>query len=135
MKSRPEIRRDGGLSARLGAAAEEAAARLLLSQGYTLLERNWRRPGLELDLAARSPDGRLVLVEVRGRRLNATVDAGLSLIRRKRLRFLRAARLYAALRGAEEARLDVILLSWTDGACQLRHLRDLGGELLGGGAG
>jgi len=50
-----------------GAAAEEAAARYLESQGCQVLERNWRCRTGEIDLIAR--DGEvLVFVEVRSRR-------------------------------------------------------------------
>lgn len=74
-----------------------------------------------------------MLVEVRGRRLGAAPDPALSLFRRKRLRFLRAALLYAAAHGEPEPRLDVVLVGWGAGVCVVRHLRDVGDELLAGG--
>lgn len=51
----------------LGRRGEEAAVRLLLAKGYTILARNWRIRSGELDIVAR--DGRtLVFVEVKTRR-------------------------------------------------------------------
>ena len=51
----------------LGRRGEEAAVRLLLAKGYTILARNWRVRSGELDIVAR--DGRtLVFVEVKTRR-------------------------------------------------------------------
>ncbi|MEY2975259.1 MAG: hypothetical protein RIR49_1679 [Actinomycetota bacterium] len=50
-----------------GAAGERRAERWYLERGYIVLDRNWRRPGGEIDLVvARSPV--LVFVEVKWRR-------------------------------------------------------------------
>lgn len=48
----------------LGRAAEDAAANYLLSLGYTLVTRRWKRPGGELDLVAMDGET-LVFVEVK----------------------------------------------------------------------
>ncbi len=61
-----------GSKAAVGAFGEELAARRLVEQGWTVLERNWRSttrecPG-ELDLITLDPAGVLVVVEVRTRR-------------------------------------------------------------------
>lgn len=50
-----------------GQAAEELAAQYLLSEGYKIVERNWRCRSGELDIIALK-DGVLVIVEVRSRR-------------------------------------------------------------------
>jgi putative endonuclease len=52
---------------RQGSWAEQRALRLLLGRGWTLLSRNWRCRWGELDLVMAKP-GRLLLVEVKGRR-------------------------------------------------------------------
>lgn len=52
---------------RQGSWAEQRALRLLLERGWTLLSRNWRCRWGELDLVMAKP-GRLLLVEVKGRR-------------------------------------------------------------------
>ena len=52
---------------RLGRQGEQAATEYLQSQGYTVLERNYRCPAGELDLVVRQGDV-LVFVEVKTRR-------------------------------------------------------------------
>ncbi|NTU79144.1 MAG: YraN family protein [Chloroflexales bacterium] len=53
--------------AALGRLGEDAAAAHLARAGYTLITRNWRCPGGEIDLVALI-DGQVVFVEVRTRR-------------------------------------------------------------------
>lgn len=50
----------------LGKAGEDAAAKLLESEGYTIRHRNWRLRHLELDIVAEK-DGELTIVEVKTR--------------------------------------------------------------------
>jgi putative endonuclease len=90
----------------LGAAGEEAAARALAREGWTLLERNARTPSGEIDLVVER-GGVLGFVEVKARRARPggaapeeAVDAG------KAGRVLRAVEEYLArrrLRGARTA--------------------------------
>ncbi|MBX5489833.1 MAG: YraN family protein [Chloroflexi bacterium] len=76
-----------------GAAAEAYAARYLERAGYTVLARNYRGGGGEIDVVAR--DGpELVFVEVRARRPAALVSPEESLTARKQARILRAATHY-----------------------------------------
>lgn len=49
-----------------GAAAEAAAAAMLIQKGYRILERNWRSRYGELDIIAET-EGTLVFIEVRSR--------------------------------------------------------------------
>lgn len=51
----------------LGRAGEARAARHLEEHGYTLVDRNWRCPGGEIDLVALTHD-EVVVVEVKTRR-------------------------------------------------------------------
>ncbi|QIG40486.1 YraN family protein [Microbacterium sp. 4R-513] len=51
----------------LGRAGEDRAARYFESLGYTVLSRNWRAPGGELDLVVATAT-ELVVVEVKTRR-------------------------------------------------------------------
>lgn len=53
--------------ARRGRRGEAWAARALTLAGYRLLDRRWRRPGLEIDLVAADRDG-IAFVEVKSRR-------------------------------------------------------------------
>jgi putative endonuclease len=72
----------------LGRRAEDAAARWLISLGWTILATRWRSPSGELDLVCTSPDGTLVGVEVK---LRSTGRAGSALeaLDRRRLARLR----------------------------------------------
>jgi putative endonuclease len=51
----------------LGAFGENAVAQYLVSQGATILERNWRIKEGEIDLVAQLPNGAIAIVEVKTR--------------------------------------------------------------------
>ena len=82
----------------LGRRGEEAAVRLLLAKGYTILARNWRIRSGELDIVAR--DGRtLVFVEVKTRRRSGFYRPGDNLSLRQMRRNFRAALFYCRVIG------------------------------------
>jgi putative endonuclease len=93
-----------------GAAAEALAASYLATRGLTIVQRNYRRRGGEIDLIAR--DGEvLVFVEVRLRRNRAFGTAAESITAAKRRRLRLAARHYLARLGREPpCRFDAVLL-------------------------
>ena len=97
-----------------GQLAEDAAARFLEAHGLSLLARNVRCRGGELDLVCR--DGAtLVFVEVRLRRNEDYGGAAASITARKQQRVVLAARHYLATHGASLAagracRFDCVLL-------------------------
>jgi len=75
---------------RQGRWAEQRALRLLQERGWRLLCRNWRCRWGELDLVCEKP-GRLLLVEVKGRRPGSRDGAGTTALRgAQRLRLRRA---------------------------------------------
>lgn len=51
----------------LGASGEDTACNILKNYGYEILERNWRRGHLELDIIC-SKEGQIIFVEVKTRR-------------------------------------------------------------------
>jgi putative endonuclease len=94
-----------------GASGEDAAARYLEGKGYTVLERNYRAKGGEIDLICRPEGGDLlVFVEVKMRRgisfgrPEEAVDA------RKQARMEAAAEAYLHEHGLPDApcRFDVV---------------------------
>ena len=93
-----------------GAAAEALAASYLATRGLTIVQRNYRCRGGEIDLIAR--DGEvLVFVEVRLRRNRAFGTAAESITAAKRRRLRLAARHYLAQLGREPpCRFDAVLL-------------------------
>jgi putative endonuclease len=72
-----------------GGWAEQRALRLLRSRGWQLHARNWRCRWGELDLVLEKP-GRLLVVEVKGRRSGVDGWGVAALHRRKRQRLERA---------------------------------------------
>ena len=72
-----------------GGWAEQRALRLLRSRGWRLLDRNWRCRWGELDLVLCKP-GRLLVVEVKGRRSGVDGWGAAALGRGKRQRLERA---------------------------------------------
>jgi putative endonuclease len=100
------------------------AGRFLEAQGLTILTRNFRTRGGEIDLVAR--DGAtLVFVEVRLRRSASHGGAAESITLAKQARMVRAAQLYLLrLRGDPPCRFDAILLDALD-ASRIEWLRDI----------
>ena len=106
-----------------GDAAEERACRHLDRSGFTIVERNFRTRGGEIDIVARKGD-LLVFVEVRSRG-----DAGFgtpeaSVTPAKRRRIVSAARGYLSTVPPStwrEARFDVIAIEGSGDAAVLRH--------------
>jgi putative endonuclease len=93
-----------------GAAAEALAARFLAERGLTIVGRNYRCRGGEIDIIARDGET-LVFVEVRMRRSRAFGGPGESITAVKRRRLRLAAQHYLArLRTEPPCRFDAILL-------------------------
>jgi putative endonuclease len=95
----------------IGKRAEDLAARFLEARGLTILTRNFRCRGGEIDLVCRDGPA-LVFVEVRLRRNANYGGAAASITARKQQRIILAARHYlAANAGADvECRFDCVLL-------------------------
>ncbi|MDO9225324.1 MAG: YraN family protein [Pseudomonadota bacterium] len=93
-----------------GAAAEQAAADYLATQGLTLVARNYRCRGGEIDLILR--DGvSLVFVEVRERAGSAFGGAAASITATKQARLRLAAQHYLNRHGLDLAcRFDAVLV-------------------------
>jgi len=105
-----------------GAAGEDLACGHLQRLGMRVLERNFRCRVGEIDLVARDGDT-VVFVEVKergGASHGAAVEA---VTPAKRLRVVRAARIYAAVQGLSEVplRFDVVAIDWTAEGPRVRH--------------
>jgi len=93
-----------------GALAEGMAADFLLSKGLTLIARNYRCRGGELDIVAREGQT-FVFVEVRLRTNNDFGGAGASITAAKRRRMSLAARHFMSRLGHEPVcRFDAVLM-------------------------
>jgi putative endonuclease len=105
-----------------GVAGEEIACRHLLSRGYRILDRNFRCRSGEVDIVARQGDA-TVFVEVKERHGESHGRGQDAVSFGKRLRVIRAARLYAARRGLSEGpvRFDVVSVDWEGRRPRVRH--------------
>jgi putative endonuclease len=106
----------------LGREGEARAAALLASAGYTILARNVRAGGVELDLVAARGDV-AVFVEVKTRRGAGPGAAAEAVDARKRARLVRgaAAWLAAQPRRYARARFDLVTCEVAGDAWQLEH--------------
>ena len=94
-----------------GKQAEDLAARFLVKRGLSILARNFRCRGGEIDLVCR--DGKaIVFVEVRLRRNPGFGGAGASITPTKQRRIILAAQHYLAAhaRADSDCRFDCVLL-------------------------
>ena len=105
-----------------GAAAEQLAADYLQRQGLTLIERNFRVRGGEIDLICR--DGKsTVFVEVRLRSRGEFGGAAASITATKQARLILAARHWLLRHGEAPCRFDCILLDGLESK-NIEWLRD-----------
>ena len=106
-----------------GDAAEERACRHLERAGFTIVERNYRTRGGEIDIVARKGDV-LVFVEVRSLESPDFGTPEESVTPAKRRRIVGAARQYLSKvppSSWREARFDVIAVEGSGDAAVLRH--------------
>jgi putative endonuclease len=96
----------------LGRSGEDAAARALTGEGWTLLDRNARTPSGEIDLVLERA-GVLGFVEVKARRSRAAGSPEEAVDDRKAGRVARAAEEYLARRGMSGAK-SVLLVAAVD---------------------
>jgi putative endonuclease len=101
---------------KLGASGEDLAAKHLRSQGYAILERNFRCPIGELDLVARK-ENLLVFAEVKTRRSEQYGPPQTAVTLRKRRRIVKLAHFYMKQKKLYhlQPRFDVIAIQWKDG--------------------
>ncbi len=103
-----------------GRAGEALAAAYLEIAGLTIVSRNTRVAGVEVDLVALDGETR-VLVEVKLRSRSDYGGPEQAVGRDKRLRLMRAAR---SLGAATAVRLDLVAIQFVDGGLALRHYRN-----------
>jgi len=106
-----------------GDAAEERACRHLEGAGFTIVERNYRTKGGEIDIVARKGDV-LVFVEVRSLEVPDFGTPEESVTPAKRRRIVAAARRYLSNvppASWREARFDVIAIEGVGNAAVIRH--------------
>lgn len=116
---------DNDTTTRTGKRAEDLAARFLEKRGFSILTRNFRCRGGEIDLVCR--DGKtLVFVEVRLRRNTTFGGAAASITLTKQRRIILAAQHYLAAhaKADSDCRFDCMLLDGTDDDNNIEWIRD-----------
>ena len=107
-----------------GKRGEEMAARYLESQGYIIIEHNYRKGHLEIDLIALDGD-ELVVVEVKTRSGDTVAEPEESVVHKKRLSLIRLANQYARSHGRTESiRLDVVAIVSNDNGTEFNHIKN-----------
>jgi putative endonuclease len=105
-----------------GVRGEEAAARFLARRGWSVLARNWRGAGGEIDLVA-SRRGLVAFCEVKTRASAAALDEPLTAAQRARI--VGAAAAFIAARpdlAGHDLRLDLLVVLPRRHWARVRHL-------------
>ena len=110
---------------KIGKIGEDAAANLLIENGYAILARNYRVGHLELDIVALKGDT-IAFVEVKTRSVNYLVSPQEAVNYRKRNLIISAANRYICnFRRNENARLDVITVLHKNGTVvEIEHIEN-----------
>ena len=117
----PEERREALEFGKLG---EQMAARYLTDKGYTLLEHNYRRGHLEIDLIALDGD-ELVIVEVKSRAHDTLLQPEDAVDHKKRQALIRLANEYVKSHDRKEnVRFDIISIISNDNGAELKHIEN-----------
>nr|WP_281184068.1 YraN family protein [Trichlorobacter lovleyi] len=109
----------------VGELGERAAAEYLVSRGYSLLERNFRSRGGEVDIVAKDRDGCIVFVEVKTRRSLTYGLPQLAVTPRKQHQISKGALAWLSRNRRHDcpARFDVIAVLLQDGvAPRIEHI-------------
>ena len=117
----PEERRE---ALEFGKIGEQMTAKYLTDKGYIILENNYRRGHLEIDLIALDED-ELVIVEVKSRAYDNILQPEDAVDHKKRLALIRLANEYVKTHGRkEDVRFDIVtVVSKADGA-EIKHLKN-----------
>lgn len=108
-----------------GNRGEEKAIDYLLSNGYVILERNWKIGHLEVDIIASNEDF-LIIVEVKTRKSNIFGEPEEFVTLQKQRNLIRAAASYITKFGiTKEVRFDIVsVILKDDQEAEIRHILD-----------
>ncbi len=107
-----------------GKKGEEIAADYLKSKGYKILDTNWRKGPLELDIVA-SIGNQIVVAEVKTRHSTFAGEPETAVNRDKQRKLVRAANAYVQFRNiSEEVRFDIISILISGENVTIHHIED-----------
>ena len=109
-----------------GSLGEELACQYLTENEYRLLERNWRKGHLEVDIIA-DHYGEIVFVEVKARQHETDLNTALGAVDlKKKTNIIEAAEAYLLYNGIDApCRFDVITVVGQEPPYEVRHYRDV----------
>lgn len=104
-----------------GKMGEQMTARYLTDKGYIILEHNYRRGHLEIDLIALDGD-ELVIVEVKSRAYDNILQPEAAVDHKKRQALIRLANEYVKSHNRKEnVRFDIITVVSKEGGAEIKH--------------
>ena len=107
-----------------GQIGEQMAARFLTDLGYIILEHNYRRGHLEIDLIALDGD-ELVIVEVKSRAYDSILQPEEAVDHKKRQALIRLANEYVKNHNRREnIRFDIVSIVSNTNGTEIRHLKN-----------
>ncbi len=107
-----------------GQTGEQMAARFLTDLGYIILEHNYRRGHLEIDLIALDGD-ELVIVEVKSRAYYSILQPEEAVDHKKRQALIRLANEYVKNHNRREnVRFDIVSIVSNTNGTEIRHLKN-----------
>lgn len=108
----------------IGQQGEEISHNYLVEKGYSILERNWRIGHLEIDLIAEK-QGLIIVVEVKFRREEEPLEAGILVNKKKQAHLIKATQAYLEKTNCDkEVRFDVMVITVKNGQPQVNHIED-----------
>ena len=108
----------------LGKQGEDMAVQYLKDNGYAILERNYRKGHLEIDIIAYY-EGLLVIVEVKTRSSDTFMRPEEAVNHKKRMDLMHLANYYIkSHRMTEEVRFDVISIVSNAQGTNIEHIKD-----------
>lgn len=117
----PEERRE---ALEFGKIGEQMTAKYLTDKGYLILEHNYRRGHLEIDLIALDED-ELVIVEVKSRAYDNILQPEDAVDHKKRQALIRLTNEYVKTHGRKEnVRFDIVTVVSKEGGAEIKHLKN-----------
>ena len=107
-----------------GRKGESIAVRHLKSQGFRILETNWRKGHDEIDIIAQIKDY-IIFFEVKTRKNNYLIPPEISISKSQEKRITSAANHYIKKHEIDfEVRFDIIAITYNNKSYQVKHIKD-----------
>lgn len=108
----------------LGSKGEDKAVAYLKSNGYEIVERNWRFKGYEIDIIAEDKE-QIIFTEVKTRATNEWGNPEDAVGRQRMRRIINSASHYLKINRIDKpVRFDIISIIWNEGKSELFHIED-----------